>query len=301
MGSLTESAALVTLLRSGKRPWQQYAELVEDAGSAVAVHEQERDAQGRLFAPAQGMSRDRESARPCPLRAAALEIEQWQTEGLRLITVLDSDYPDNLRTVHDRPPLIFVAGRLEPRDARSIAVVGARNSTPKGAEQARAIAGHLVANGYTVVSGLAAGIDTAAHSGALARGGRTIAVVGTGLRRVYPPANASLQRRIIGAGAVISQFWPDAPPSRRSFPMRNAVMSGLTLASVVVEASQTSGSRMQARLALAHGRPVFLLHSLLEHDWAREFATRPGTHLVRSPAEITTVVERLTSSGALVL
>jgi DNA processing protein len=301
MGSLNESAALVTLLRSGKRPWQQYAELVEEAGSAVAVHEQERDVEGRLFAPAPEMSRDRAPAQPGPLEAAAMEIEQWQTEGLRLITVLDPDYPDNLRTVHDRPPLIFVAGQLEPRDARSIAVVGARNSTPKGSAQAQAIAGHLVDNGYTVVSGLAAGIDTAAHSGALARGGRTIAVVGTGLRRVYPPANASLQRRIIAAGAAISQFWPDAPPTRRSFPMRNAVMSGLTLASVVVEASQTSGSRMQARLALAHGRPVFLLHSLLEHDWAREFARRPGTHVVRSPAEITAVVERLTSSGALVL
>jgi DNA processing protein len=219
---------------------------------------------------------------------------------MRLLTVLDADYPENLRTVHDRPPLIFVAGALAARDSRSIAVVGARKATSAGQAAAGAVAEHLVDAGYTVASGLAAGIDTAAHTAALARGGRTIAVIGTGLRRVYPPQNASLQRRIADEGAVISQFWPEAPPSRRSFPMRNAVMSGLTLASVVVEASQTSGSRMQARLALAHGRPVFLLRALLAHEWAREFATLPGTYVVGSPEEITGTVERLTSSSALV-
>jgi DNA processing protein len=291
MAPLSESAALVILLRAGKRPWQQYADLVEEAGSASEILVAEQGDRDRLFAPEQ----DHQGA----LEATTAEIQRWRAEGMRLLTVLDPAYPENLRTVHDRPPLIFVAGRLQPGDARSIAIVGARNATRRGLGAARAIAEHLVDNCYSVVSGLATGIDTAAHGAALARGGRTIAVIGTGLRRVYPPQNASLQRRIIGEGAVISQFWPDAPPSRRSFPMRNAVMSGLTLASVVVEASHTSGSRMQARLALAHGRPVFLLDSLFEHEWAREFATRPGTHVVRSPEEITAVVERLTSSGAL--
>ena len=126
-------------------------------------------------------------------------------------------------------------------------------------------------------------------------------MIGTGLQRVYPPENAGLQQRIIEHGAVVSQFWPDAPPTRRTFPMRNAVMSGMTLASVVVEASHTSGSRMQARLALEHGRPVFLAHSLLDQEWARQLATRPGTHVVRTPQQITKTVERLTSTGALVL
>ncbi|MDQ6804158.1 MAG: DNA-protecting protein DprA, partial [Actinomycetota bacterium] len=143
-------------------------------------------------------------------------------------------------------------------------------------------------------------IDHAAHSAALRRGGRTLAVIGTGLRRSYPAQHAELQRRIATECAVISQFWPDAPPSRRSFPMRNAVMSGLSLATVVVEASVTSGSRIQARLALEHGRPVFLLESLLEHEWARDFAGRPGARVIRSPEEITTYIERLTSPGALV-
>jgi DNA processing protein len=151
-----------------------------------------------------------------------------------------------------------------------------------------------------VFSGLAAGIDTAAHTAALAQGGRTVAVIGTGINRVYPPQNAQLQRQIAGRGAVVSQFWPDAPPTRQSFPMRNAVMSGMTLASVVVEASNTSGARLQARLALAQGRSVFLLESVLAEEWARECAARPGAHVVHSPREITTIIERLTSPDTLV-
>ena len=220
---------------------------------------------------------------------------------MHLVTVLEPGYPPNLRAVHDRPPMVFVAGRLTPADSHAVAVVGARKATRAGIARAGAIAEHLVDRGYTVVSGLAAGIDTAAHTAALARGGRTVAVIGTGLARSYPPQNEGLQRRIASDCAVISQFWPDAPPSRRSFPMRNAVMSGVTLATVVVEASDTSGARMQARLALAQGRPVFLLASLVEQQpWAREYAARPGTQVVQSPEEITAGVERLISPGSLV-
>jgi DNA processing protein len=287
MASLSESAALVVLLRTGTRPWQQYADLVEDAGSAIAVLEQERGAQGRLF------ETDHQAA-------AATEIERWQHDGIRLLTVLDAEYPDNLKTVHDRPPLIFVKGTLRPDDARSVAVVGARDAGDEAKQYAAAIAHHLSAAGYTVVSGLARGIDTAAHTAALKATGRTIAVIGTGLKRAYPPENEALQRRISREGAVVSQFWPEAPPSRRTFPMRNAVMSGLSLASVIVEASHTSGSRMQARLALEHGRPVFLPTTLVEQqEWARSLATRPGAHVFQTPDQITSAVERLTSSGAL--
>lgn len=282
-----ESAALVTLLRSGKHPWQRYAELVEDAGSAVAVLEEEQLGQRSLFAAGD-------------LADTIAQLERWSERGIRLLTVLDPDYPGNLRAVHDRPPLIFVAGRLVPADAHSVAVVGARAATADGLAATRAIAACLIDAGFAVFSGLATGIDTAAHTAALQRGGRTVAVIGTGLNRVYPPQNADLQRRLASECAVVSQFWPDAPPSRRSFPMRNAVMSGMTLATVVVEASHTSGARTQARLALEHGRPVFLLESLLRHDWARRCAARPGTHVVRAPAEITTAVERLSSPDSLV-
>lgn len=233
------------------------------------------------------------------LAATMEEIAVWERNGMQLLTVLDEAYPGNLRAVHDRPPLILIAGRLRSRDARAIAVVGARRASQTGVKAAERIAAHLVEAGFTVFSGLAAGIDTAAHTGALANGGRTVAVIGTGLGRVYPPQNAALQRRIAAEGAVVSQFWPDAPPTKRSFPMRNAVMSGLTLATVVVEAAHTSGARMQARLALAQGRPVFLLSSLLEHAWARTTAARPGTHVFDEPEEITAIVERLTAPGAL--
>jgi DNA processing protein len=297
MPAVTESAALVALLRSGRRPWSEYADLVEDAGSATAIWERELagDAQVSLFP-----SDDAHTPAAPTLEAIANEIAAWGRAGLLLLTVLDAAYPENLRAVHDRPPLIFVAGGLQQADARSIAVVGTRAASERGVAQAGSIAEHLVDSGYTVVSGLAAGIDTAAHSAALARGGRTVAVIGTGLRRSYPPENAALQRRIASECAVISQFWPDAPPNKRSFPMRNAVMSGFALATVVVEASQTSGSRIQARLALEHGRPVFLLESLLELQWARECANRPGAHVVGEPREITAVVERMTAPGALV-
>ena len=134
----------------------------------------------------------------------------------------------------------------------------------------------LVDARYTVVSGLAEGIDSAAHLAALDAGGRTVGVIGTGLRRAYPAKNAELQDRIASEAAVVSQFWPDAPPTKTSFPMRNVVMSGVARATVVVEASHTSGARMQARFALEHGRPVFLLESLLEHEWAQDYAERPG-------------------------
>ena len=284
----------MALLRNGKRPWQLYADLVEEAGSAVSVldDESERDdAQSSLY-PADSADL---------LTEARTAIEAWEAAGLRLLTVLDADYPDNLRAVHDRPPVIFIAGRLQPNDRRSVAVVGARTPSARGVAAAGTIARHLVGRGYTVASGLAAGIDTAAHTAALGAGGRTVAVIGTGLNRSYPPENVALQRRIASECAVISQFWPDAPPSRRSFPMRNAVMSGLALATVVVDATHTSGSRMQARLALAHGRPVFLPRSLAEEQaWARDLAARPGVHIVDRASEITAAIERLTSTGALV-
>ena len=301
---------MVALLRTGTRPWVEYAELVEERGSVAAVLEQELAGpptpagQATLFSDRPDVSGPAVRATPHPaelLDQASADLDRWDAAGMRLVTVLEPAYPENLRAVHDRPPMVFVAGRLTPADARAVAVVGARKATHAGTEQAHAIAEHLVDSGYAVVSGLAAGIDTAAHTGALDRGGRTVAVIGTGLARSYPPQNEALQRRVASECAVVSQFWPDSPPTRRSFPMRNAVMSGITLATVVVEASDTSGARMQARLARAQGRPVFLLASLVERQqWAREYAERPGSHVVRSPDEITTVVERLTSPGSLV-
>ena len=291
MAASIESAALVALLRAGTRPWQQYTELVEEAGSALAVLERDREEASPLFDVGDPVAE---------LEPVVAEIARWEAAGMELLTVLDPAYPDNLRAVHDRPPLIFVAGRYEHADARALAVIGSRRATRQGLSAAVGLVDHLVRSGYTVVSGLAAGIDAAAHEAALRAGGRSVAVIGTGLGRVYPPQNAVLQRRLVRSGAVISQFWPAAPPTRRSFPMRNGVMSALSLGTVIVEASGNSGTRVQARLALGHGRPVFLRRSLLEQAWARELAARPGVYVAGSPEEITAAMERLDSSGALV-
>ena len=234
------------------------------------------------------------------LERAERDILAWEAEGFELCTVLDQEYPQNLRTVFDRPPLVFVSGRLTAQDARSVAVIGARRASAAGLAAASDIARALTGGAYVVVSGLAAGVDTAAHEAALAAGGRTVAVIGTGLRNAYPPENAALQRRIAAQGAVVSQFWPEAHGSRTSFPQRNAVMSGLALGTVVVEASYRSGARMQARLALAHGRPVFLRRALLEQPWARELARRPGVHVIDDPSQIMQTVERLNATDTLV-
>jgi DNA processing protein len=297
MADFAETAALVALLRSGRRPRREYAELVESAGSATTVLASEQavdpgSQQSRLFSEEDWTQPDLDEIRS--------ELTAWADEGIQVLTVLDAGYPENLRGVHDRPPLIFLSGRLTAADARCVAVVGARAASADGVAIAALIARHLVTQGYTVASGLAAGIDTAAHRAAIEAGGRTIAVIGTGLQRVYPPENAALQQQIAVDHAVMSQFWPDAPPSKRSFPMRNAVMSGISLANVIVEASHTSGARIQARMALEQGRPVFLWHRLLGQKWARDLARRPGTHIVRTPDEITAAVQRLTSTGTLV-
>jgi DNA processing protein len=293
MNGSTETAAMVALLRHGKRSPELYADLVEEAGSALAVLDEESDLDGvqaSLF-PA---------GTAALLAKAQEEIDAWTATGIELLTVLDPRYPENLRAVHDRPPLIFTRGHLTDADARAVAVIGARSASQPGIESARELATELARHDYTVASGLAAGIDTAAHTAALKVKGRTLAVIGTGLNRAYPRENAALQERIATECAVLSQFWPDAPPSRRSFPLRNAVMSGISLATVIVEASPTSGARIQARKALGHGRPVFLLASLTaSQPWARDLAERPGVHVVRTSTELLTQLGRIAASGAL--
>jgi DNA processing protein len=281
-----ETTAIIALLQLKAVSWNQLAEQVEEAGSAVAVLD-------RYLAQQNATLFDDSSSPPDAGREAIIaELEGWEREGMDLVTVLDDGYPVNLRTVHDRPPLLFVRGRLDAADEKSVAVVGTRQVSDDGLRRTAVVAQGLSEAGYVIVSGLAAGVDTAAHTSALAAGGRTVAVIGTGLRRSYPKENADLQRELGKHHAVLSQFWPDQPPGKHTFPMRNAVMSGFAQATVVIEASHTSGARMQARLALQHGRPVFLLRSLLAHAWARDYATRAGTYVVDSVDQIVDELER---------
>jgi DNA processing protein len=288
MAELTERAALVALLRLGGRTWSSIAEDVEDSGSALSVLESAPPIQTTLFG-------DDQHAADRAVREAERDILAWKNEGMSLVTVLDPEYPAQLLTIHQRPPFLMFMGDLQPGEANGVAVVGTRKPSPRGLRQATELAEGLADRGVPVISGLAAGIDTAALEGALRQNGRTVAVIGTGLRRAYPAQNASLQRQISEVGLLLSQFWPDAPPTKSSFPMRNAVMSGYAAATVVVEAAWRSGARMQARLALEHGRPVFLLASLLEHDWARDYAARPGATVVTGPDEVLRRLEEITS------
>jgi DNA processing protein len=274
MSTPNASAAVVALLRHARRPWNESCSSIRCAEDAYSLLEQEHG----LLAPDL-------------LEAGRQEVSRWQERQIRLLTFLDPGYPRNLKAVHDHPPLIFLAGRLKPEDDRAVAVIGSRRASPRGLTMARAVASALVDAGYTVASGLAAGVDTAAHITALERGGRTIAVIGTGLMRCYPPENRALQQRIAHEGAVLSRVWPEDPPTRQSFPLRNAVMSGISQANVIVEATETSGARTQARLALAQGRPVLVMDSLLDQSWARELANRPGTCVVHSPSDVPALLE----------
>jgi len=285
MSVTRDTAALLALQRLAKP--RRAAELFEEHGEPLAAL--------RAFAGTPQIAFDESvNTRHEPdLDAIVAELEALEAEGISLLTVLDEAYPRNLRLVYDRPLILWVRGALSDRDDRSVAVVGTRKASPAGLERARQIAHQLVEADYAVVSGLAVGIDTASHLAALQAGGRTIAVVGTGLRHAFPKQNAELQRRLGNESAVLSQFEPDQEARKWTFPMRNAVMSGTARATVVVEATYTSGARMQARLALEHGRPVVLMEALLEHEWARAYAERPGVHVVSEVAEVIDRLDRL--------
>ncbi|MEW1838527.1 DNA-processing protein DprA [Nonomuraea angiospora] len=221
--------------------------------------------------------------------AAQADVDRATRGGARLITVLDEDYPQTLRLIYNLPPFLFVRGHITEADLRSVAVVGTRQASDIGLRRARNMATLLTERGVTVVSGLARGIDTAAHTAALEAGGRTIAVVGTGILRCYPAENRPLQEQIIdkGAGAVVSQFWPDAPGATYTFPRRNVTMSGIAQGSVVIEASSTSGAKMQARIALEHGKKVFLIRSLTQDQpWAESYVTKRGAIMVDDVGDV---------------
>ncbi|MDN3056151.1 DNA-protecting protein DprA [Streptomyces sp. SRF1] len=224
------------------------------------------------------------------------EITQAEKVGAKLTTVLDADYPSNLRNVRDLPPFIFYRGHLhEEADARSVAVVGTRDASDIGISRAKRVARELSEAGFTITSGLARGIDTAAHQTALAYQRRTIAVIGTGITRCYPKENRSLSEEIAKHGVVLSQFWPSRPPGRDTFPRRNHVTSAVSLGSVVIEASRTSGAKMQARVASEQGRPVLLLQSLVEQqEWARRMVSASAAFAISSTEQ---AIELLTSGA----
>ncbi|MDP9378750.1 MAG: DNA-protecting protein DprA [Chloroflexota bacterium] len=230
------------------------------------------------------------------LDRADQQKREAERRAVRIVTYRDDDFPHNLRESQQSPPVLFIRGALRAQDDRSVAIVGTREASDAGRNRAFRLSKFLCEHEATVVSGLARGIDTAAHEGALSAGGRTVAVVGTGLDRTYPVENSELADRIAASGAVVSQFPFGTPPSRVNFPMRNKTMALLSLATVVVEAGARSGAKMQADFALQPRHPkryVFLLQSLIESRgetvWSREFLDR-GAQPMQQPEDVLAVL-----------
>ena len=188
-------------------------------------------------------------------------LERLQQRGGVVVTLWDSAYPSALRAIHDAPPLLFVRGSIVASDRRMLAIVGTRRPSPYGISCAREFSLQLAAAGFTVVSGLARGIDTLAHSGALEAGGYTIGILGSGIDVIYPPENISLAERVVQRGAIVSELEPGSQPHASHFPRRNRIISGLTIGTLVIETGPRGGAMITASLALEQNREVFAVPS----------------------------------------
>jgi len=210
--------------------------------------------------------------------------KEWnylKSRNFRLICIGDDDYPANLAEIPDPPAVLFSSGALLPRDLVAVAIVGSRYASPAGILFAEKLSSDLALCGLTVVSGLALGIDSAAHRGALRAQGRTLAVLGCGLDVNYPSINADLREEITKAGALITEFLPGDPPSSGNFPSRNRIISGLSLGVVVVEAAERSGSLITARFALEQGREVFAVPGM-----AQSMRSKGAHRLIKQGAKL---------------
>lgn len=231
---------------------------------------------------AAGIVRQRGEVDPAREETAA------RRKGAAIVTPADADYPAPLRSLHDPPLALYVVGTLRPEDRNAIAVVGSRRCTHYGRSVADLLSFQLAKTGMTVVSGLARGIDMAAHEGALKAGGRTFAVLGGAIDRLYPAEAAPLAERIAAHGAVISEFSLGREPDRTTFPYRNRVISGLSMGVVVVEADRQSGAMITAAQALEQGRSVFAVPGRIDQPMSRgpHALLRQGARLVEDVRDI---------------
>lgn len=263
-----------------------FRQLLETFGSASAALQADRSA----LASVKGIG---------PVRADGIlssrgevdvekELSLVSKAGAQLLCWDSPSYPVGLKNIYDPPPVLYVEGELEREDATAVAIVGTRRPSRYGLEQAERFAAALARAGFTVVSGLARGIDSAAHNGALKAGGRTIAVQGCGLGRVFPPENADLYRAISAQGAVVSEFPMLSEPLRENFPRRNRIISGLSVAVLVIEGPLRSGAMITARTAMEQGRDVFALPGRIDNLAASgtNQLIRDGACLVRSLEDI---------------
>src|SRR5882762_6980675 len=218
----------------------------------------------------------------------AAELERVRDFGATVITQESPSYPRPLREIHAPRIVLYVWGELQERDHHAIGVIGARRTTHYGMESAKKLAYQLAYAGLTVVSGLARGIDTAAHQGALAAKGRTVAVIGSGLAKLYPPENTGLAEKIAASGAVISEFPMTFPPSPQTFPYRNRIVAGWGSGVLVVEAGLTSGALITANQALDHGRLVYAVPGQIDRPTSAgsNRLIQQGAKLITSAGDI---------------
>ncbi len=226
--------------------------------------------------------------RDTPPDGVIADLEWAHAPGQHILTRADSRYPPRLAAIADPPPVVYVHGDPDVLAYPAVAIVGTRNPTPAGRDIAQDFAHYLAASGLIVISGLALGIDAAAHRGALDSGGLTAAVAGTGLDRVYPARHAALARAIAEQGAKLSELPLGTRPSREAFPQRNRVLAGLCIGTLVIEAATRSGSLITARLALEQGREVFAVPGSIHNPVARgcHRLIREGAKLVETADDV---------------
>lgn len=223
------------------------------------------------------------------------ELGRVKDFGCTLLTTTDESYPESLREIYDPPIVLYVLGQLTARDKNAIALVGSRQNTHYGMDTARKLAHQLAYMGVTIVSGGARGIDTSAHQGALAAGGRTVAVLGTGINIVFPPENIALFQRIASSGAVMTQFPFNRTADKQSFPIRNRIVAGMTLGTVVVEANLSSGALITANFAIDYGRQVFAVPGRIDSPRSKgcHELIKKGAKLCEGAEDILTEFEYL--------
>ena len=262
----------------------EYHALLERFGSSAAIVEQPA-----ASLAAAGLADGKAAAIASPDPELVERSLAWlEVEGHRLVTIGDDACPELLRRIPDPPLLMFVAGDPDVLHLPALAVVGSRNPTAGGRRNAYEFARYLARAGFTITSGLAEGIDAAAHEGTLAVSGKTVAFLGHGIDRIYPARNRQLADRIVASGALVSEFPLGTPPEKWHFPERNRLISGLSLGTLVVEAAQRSGSLITARLAAEQGREVFAIPGSIHNALARgcHRLIRDGAKLVESAADI---------------
>lgn len=231
--------------------------LLKKTGSAEKIFDLSDDEVTSILG--KRFKRFEELRRASTLEVSEEEMKYLRKENIEPLTLGDKKYPSSLKNIYDPPPILFCKGTLFEGDDNAIAIVGARKCSAYGVKMAEEVAFKLASRGVTVVSGLARGIDTAAHRGAVKAGGRTIAVMGSGFRNIYPPENKDLLDKVADSGAVITEFTSKTPPNRENFPRRNRIVSGLAKGVVVIEAATRSGALITADFALDEGKDVFAL------------------------------------------